>query len=119
MIKSIIALLVMGSCSICHGQEMEMPESIKIDSMFTYYFDVLDSYVDKTDTDRSAGRIQIISNLERLSGILADGDGTYVGKLDFSRKNLLDWKDWYSIHKEELVWNNEKKQVDTRKTKMK
>lgn len=115
MIRFAIILALVLFDQNCMAQQEPLPsDSAKVDSVFSNYFNVLDSYLAKTDTDLSVRRIQIISNLERLSHIEADGDGTYVGKLVFSKKNLIDWKNWYSTNKKGLVWNNERGRVERR-----
>lgn len=118
MSRSIILLLIMVTCkSVCTGQAEHATDSVKIDSAFNYYFTMLDSYITKKNRDYPGERSTIIGNLERITDMPADGDGTYFGKFDFSAKNLVDWKDWYAHNRRELVWNERSKRVEKRPLK--
>jgi hypothetical protein len=112
--KYVVIVTLLGCHLNCNAQVTLGADLVKVDSAFSYYFDVLDAYLAGTDLDHSVRRIQIISNLERLSHIEADGDGNYFGKMDFSRQNLIDWMGWHANNKMDLVWSNERNRIERR-----
>src|SRR4051812_618733 len=66
------------------------------DTSFEYHFNILDSVVKANPNDTIyACCIPSIKFMEIKTGIEAHSDGTYFGKLYFSKEDLQKWREWW------------------------
>jgi hypothetical protein len=75
-----------------------MNSQLQVDSsnLHSYYFKVLDSIIANNPFDTSILCQKAIKFMENQTGIKASFDGNYFGKMLFTRKDLIVWKEWYN-----------------------
>jgi hypothetical protein len=91
--------IIAGLGLLLIGQPVH-PQS-KIEDSVEYHFKILDSLAQasKSDTIYSAKLVQSIEFMERRTKISASTDGTYYGRLGFTRNDLFKWHKWFTIHR--------------------
>jgi hypothetical protein len=81
------------------NDELQGKSKFKIsrDSLFKFHFSILDSVVDSRKMDSSfTCCTSSIEFMELSTGIDGQKDGTTLGKLAFTRRDLAHWHEWYS-----------------------
>lgn len=70
------------------------------DTTFKYHFNLLDSAVKASPNDTVYNCCtQSIKFMEIKTGIESRSDGTLLGKLFFTKKELQKWQEWYDKNK--------------------
>lgn len=106
LLKSAIVLTLL-SCSNSneHTNEVTNPSNEKIDSksddnskdgLFKYHFKILDSASKTSLKDTIYCCTPSINFMESETEIEASTEGTQLGRLAFTKKNLADWHRWYN-----------------------
>ena len=86
--------------SSCKAQKGIIPINHETDSLFIKNFRVLDSVANASPHDTIYYCcIAPINFMELSTNLDADAPGTFVGKMYFTRKNLIAWHNWYNKHR--------------------
>ena len=102
--KFFLSFLLLGGLSFCNQSKrtatvVNRYECI-YDSTFEYHFGILDSvsnsYLSDTIYPCCSPTIKF---MEDKTGIESLTDGTYIGKIKFTKFDLLRWHQWYESHK--------------------
>jgi hypothetical protein len=103
------------SAAVCAQQRQTVPtqstDAQKIDSVFAYNFSLLDSFMKNEETETGHATNQAMIFMEKITGIKSDGIMTYVGKLTFSKENLVAWHKWYEENMNRLRWSKTERKV--------
>lgn len=69
------------------------------DSTFEYHFHILDSVRNSNPLDSIYTCCSpTIKFMEDRTGIESATDGTFIGKIKFTKYDLIKWHEWYSDH---------------------
>lgn len=106
LIKSLLLISAFYGCNTADNPDKKSIDSVKKadsqsnmeldDSMFQYHFRVLDS-VSKASPDYTFYYCcnPSINFMEVNTRIEAHSEGTQLGRLGFTKKDLQNWHDWY------------------------
>ncbi len=83
----------------------------KVDSVFDYYFQILDAFAKDRSTDRSLKRVDAIHFMESYTKINTKVSGNYFGKMDFIDSDLELWHKWYLANRKDLYWDEKNRIV--------
>lgn len=64
--------------------------------LFSYHFKILDSAAIESRVDTIGGFIQSVSFMEKHTGIESGTEGSFLGRLGFTKTALKHWHDWYN-----------------------
>jgi hypothetical protein len=86
--------------STCKAQKETTRIRQEQDSLFKYYFGILDS-VAKANPRDTIYHCCIASTffMELNTKIPSDAPGTIAGKMYFTKNNLIAWREWYDKHR--------------------
>lgn len=93
-------------CAFASGQSTGVPEvkSSSVDS-FYFHYNILDSISKKNGGyDRSILCVSAVKYLEKLTGLKAHPDGSYIGWKHFSSADLVAWKNWQKRYYPEIEY---------------
>ena len=96
---------ILRSCTIlaylvsCNGKQRIVNKSIEFESIFIINYNILDSISKRNIFDTSQICKGAIKFMEKASSIKPSTNGNYFGKILFTRKDLIKWKDWYDKNK--------------------
>lgn len=105
-----VAFASMTSKSYCQNKQYN-----KVDSLFSYHFNVLDSLAKNDFVDNTMRCIESIKFMELNTNICSETDGNYFGKTSFTNDDLKAWHNWYNQNKEKLYWCEKDKVIKIRK----
>lgn len=63
--------------------------------LFSYHFKILDSAAKGSRVDTIGGFIQSVSFMEKHTRIESGTEGSFLGRLGFTKTALNQWHEWY------------------------
>lgn len=97
-----VCILFGTSCQVARhsieGKDKTIEKGSSLDEQFIYYFSVMDSIASRELIDTSFRSIELGRFMSKQTGIEGEAEGTYFGRLYFTKKDLRRWKRWYKRH---------------------
>jgi hypothetical protein len=121
IIIGLMPFLLCECSNIAVHQRHQQTVCSPVDSVFLYYFSILDSALSnsftKTDNYPIHRIDESITFMEQITEINSTNLSTFVGYLKTNKDDVAKWKDWYAKNRARLLWNSLTKQVEVVKPK--
>ena len=106
-----ILLLILCVTMSCKAIDKNNHEITKVDSLFFFHFQVLDSLANNNFIDSTLRCIESMKFMELNTGVSSYSDGNYFGKTSFTKDDLEAWHKWYALNKDKIIWDEETNKV--------
>ena len=98
-----ILCLLLGLC--CLPQTPLSAQNNKAQTVFEENLAFLAACIGNDAIDTCYRVPGLIFFFEKLSAIESEADGTFFGKLSPTARDIENWRQWYNVNKNRLIWD--------------
>lgn len=99
-------LMFLVFCISCFSNTPLAAQKNRAQVIFEDNLTFLSSFIVDNDVDSTFKTPNIISFFEKWTSIESESDGTFFGKLSPTVSDIENWRKWYNINKDKLVWDS-------------